>query len=408
MKNIAILGLGNIANRVAKGVLCSKKANLYAAASRSIENAKRFAEKYGVLNYYGSYEEMLKDSNVDLVYLCTPNTLHYEQIKLCLSHGKHVICEKPMVKNETQIRELFALARENRCFLMEAEKTMFTPLNRKIKEMIADGEIGKLHTIRAQYCSEGLEGLPLDHWVLGEEFGGCSYDIGVYPICAAHFYADSKIKEFQAEAVKSSDFKCDFGMDADIFYENGIYANVRSNWFYQAKDKGKAVLVGDKGYFEIPAYWKGNKAYLHKDGLVTEIVVDMESDFEGEITHAIECIEAGLLESPILSEEMSVEIICVVEAVQKNLYLDEVVSRVKLMEQYMDEVLEILKKHPETMKENAEVQAKITALENYQESGQWMKDYECDERGELPYDLKRGVLSEDMLYNLLCDVREWK
>lgn len=319
MKNVAILGLGNIANRVARGILCSKKASLYAVASRNMDNAKNFANKYGALNYYGSYEEMLNDPKVDLVYICTPNTFHYEQIKLCLAYGKHVICEKPMVKNEEQVRELFSLAREQGCFLMEAEKTMFTPLNRKVKEMIVEGEIGKLHTIRAQYCSEGLDGLPLDYWVLGEEFGGCSYDIGVYPICAAHYYADAKMKEFQAEAVKNPEFKCDFGMDADIFYENGIYANVRSNWFYQAENKGKAVLVGDKGYFEVPSFWKGNKAYLHKDGQVTEIVVDMESDFEGEVTHAIECIESGLMESPILGEEMSVEIIRVVEAVQKNL-----------------------------------------------------------------------------------------
>ena len=318
MKNIAILGLGNIANRVAKGVLCSKKAYLYAVASRRLEQAKSFADKYGSQVFYGSYEEMLKDVNVDLVYICTPNTLHYEQIKLCLSYGKHVICEKPMVKNEEQVRELFALAREKGCFLMEAEKTMFTPLNKKIKEMISEGVIGKLHTIRAQYCSDGLDGLSDDHWVLGEEFGGCTYDIGVYPICVAHFYADSKMKEFQAEAVKHPAYKCDFGMDADIFYKNGIYGCVRANWFYQAENKGNAVLVGDKGYFEIPAYWKGNKAYLHKDGVIEEIEVEMESDFEGEITHAVECIEKGLLESPVLSEEMSVEIIRVVEAVQKR------------------------------------------------------------------------------------------
>ena len=85
MKNVAILGLGNIANRVAKGVLCSEKASLYAVASRNIDNAKKFADKYNALVYYGSYEEMLKDDNVDLVYICTPKTFHYDQIKLCLS-----------------------------------------------------------------------------------------------------------------------------------------------------------------------------------------------------------------------------------------------------------------------------------------------------------------------------------
>lgn len=82
-----------------------------------------------------------------------------------------------------------------------------------------------------------------------------------------------------------------------------------------------------------------------------------------------------------------------------------IISRVTQMERYMDEVSEILEKSPEAIKDNEEIQAKIIELENYQESGQWLLDYECDERGELPSDLKRGVLSEDMLYNLLCDVK---
>ena len=90
-----------------------------------------------------------------------------------------------------------------------------------------------------------------------------------------------------------------------------------------------------------------------------------------------------------------------------NLY-EKVITRVKLMEQYMDEVSEVLKNCPESLKENKEIRLKITELENYQKSGQWLLDYECDERGELPIGLKRGILSEDMLYNLLCDVRVWK
>ena len=90
-----------------------------------------------------------------------------------------------------------------------------------------------------------------------------------------------------------------------------------------------------------------------------------------------------------------------------NLY-EKVITRVKLMEQYMDEVSEVLKNCPESLKENKEIRLKITELENYQKSGQWFLDYECDERGELPIGLKRGILSEDMLYNLLCDVMVWK
>ena len=82
-----------------------------------------------------------------------------------------------------------------------------------------------------------------------------------------------------------------------------------------------------------------------------------------------------------------------------------IISRVTQMERYMDEVSEIMEKSLESIETNEEVKAKIAELEKYQESGQWLLDYECDERGELPSNLKRGVLSEDMLYNLLCDVK---
>lgn len=313
MKNFGIMGPGNIANRVAKGILCSEKANLYAVASRNEEHAKAFAEKYAVERAYGSYEAMLEDKNVDIVYICTPNALHYEQILLCLSYGKHVVCEKPLVENEEQVRSVFEEARRCGCFLMEAEKTMFTPLNTTLKEMISQGMIGRLQAIRAEYSYEVLLEVPDTHWVLDQKMGGCSYDIGVYPISFSHFFAGAKMRELKTQAMQHPNFLCDFGMQADTVYENGIYAFMQSSWFYTPGHKGSAVLAGEAGYIEIPAFWKGTKAYLHKEGHVQEISVEMESDFEGEVTHAAECVEKGLLESPILGEEMSLEIIRVVE-----------------------------------------------------------------------------------------------
>ena len=313
MKNFGIMGPGNIANRVAKGILCSEKANLYAVASRNEEHAKAFAEKYAVERAYGSYEAMLEDKNVDIVYICTPNALHYEQILLCLSYGKHVVCEKPLVENEEQVRSVFEEARRCGCFLMEAEKTMFTPLNTTLKEMISQGMIGRLQAIRAEYSYEVLLEVSDTHWVLDQNMGGCSYDIGVYPISFSHFFAGAKMRELKTQAMRHPNFLCDFGMQADTVYENGIYAFMQSSWFYTPEHKGSAVLAGETGCIEIPAFWKGTKAYLHKEGHVQEISVEMESDFEGEVTHAAECVEKGLLESPILGEEMILEIIRVVE-----------------------------------------------------------------------------------------------
>ena len=313
MKNVAVMGLGYISKRVAEGVALSQNANLYAFASRDINKAKEMAEKMQVSYYYGSYEEMLANPDIDVVYICTPNALHYDQIMLCLSYGKHVVCEKPMVADEVQVKKLFAEARRKGCFLMEAEKTMFTPLNVKLKQMVREGVIGKLQAIRAEYSYDVLKEVDTDHWVLEKEMGGSAYDIGVYPISFAHFMAGSKMQDLQVEKLMHPEYSCDFGMQADILYENGVYGFLKTNWFYTAEHKGSAILAGDEGYIKVPAFWKSTKAYLYKDGKVEEISVEMESDFEGEVTHAAECIEKGLLESPVLGEEMSLEIVRVVD-----------------------------------------------------------------------------------------------
>lgn len=137
---------------------------------------------------------MLEDENIDVVYICTPNSFHYEQIKLCLNHHKNVNCEKPMVKTEKELKELYDIARSNGLVLMEAHKTAFTPLNKLIKEKIKSNEFGKLLSIEADYSINFFD-YPEDmnnHWVTNKDFGGCSYDIGVYPLVFSNFIADSK------------------------------------------------------------------------------------------------------------------------------------------------------------------------------------------------------------------------
>lgn len=313
---VAILGLGNIANRVAVGMQEAKNANLYAVASRDKQKAESFKERYHAQVAYSDYESLLKDDNVELVYICTPNHLHYEQILLCFKYHKHVICEKPLVSNRDEIKTLFQEADKQGCFLMEAEKALFTPLNVKIKSIIKQGKIGKLLSIKADYCYNILEeNLPKDHWAFDARYGGCSYDVGVYPICFANFYADANIYDVNATAASYLDYVCDFNMCANIIYENSIIATVNSSWLYETLHKGCGYLFGEKGYIEIPAFWKGKEAYIITDGNKEKISVSMESDFAGEIEHAIDSINQGLLQSPILDCNASLEIMKVLEAV---------------------------------------------------------------------------------------------
>lgn len=311
---LAILGLGNIANRVAKGIEVANHAELYAVASTNLQRAQAFAQTYGVGVYYDSYADLLQDENVQLVYLCTPNHLHFEQIRMCFAHGKHVICEKPMVANAVMIETLYKEAKKYGCFLMEAHKTLFTPLNQLLKKRIENGEIGRVLSVKADYCYSILEEqLPSDHWAFDAVCGGSSYDVGVYPICFAHYFADSSIAKIDGSSSAYKNYECDFMMDALITYENGVQANVSSSWLYASEQKGCGYIVGEEGYIVVPAYWKGNQATLVKNGVKESIEVVMESDFSGEIEHAITCIQKGLLESDVMGEKQSMAIVEVVE-----------------------------------------------------------------------------------------------
>ena len=318
MINIAIVGAGNIARRVIQAIPYTKNSCLYAIVSRNSLKAKSYQEQYGAVCSYSSLPEALTDKNIDLFYLCTPNQVHYAQIKTCLLSGKNVICEKPMVENAAQIKELFELAQAQHCFLMEAEKTVFTPLNTKLLELVKTGAIGKLRAIRADYATRVDESnLSEDHWVFDPQFGGCAYDIGVYPICFANYFAQSDIAKIGVTAAVQNGCT-DYFMGADLVYENGVAANISSIWLWHPEDghKGVAFLGGEKGYIVIYDYWKNNQAVLYADGKREEITVSQESDFTDEIIHASECIENGLLESPVMGQHASLEIMKILEAIK--------------------------------------------------------------------------------------------
>ncbi|MCC8137841.1 MAG: Gfo/Idh/MocA family oxidoreductase [Clostridiales bacterium] len=134
--NLAILGAGRIATTMAETVARMDEVNLYAIAARDGERAKAFAEKYGAETSYGSYEEMLCDDQVELVYIATPHSLHCEHAKLCINHGKPVLCEKAFTQNAAEAREVLELAHEKKVFITEAMWTRYTPQSVKIRELL--------------------------------------------------------------------------------------------------------------------------------------------------------------------------------------------------------------------------------------------------------------------------------
>ena len=134
--NIGFIGSGHIAESMAKTISKMKEVESYAVSSRDLKRSKAFAKKYGFKKFYGSYEEMLKDDKVDLVYVATPHSHHYEHIKLCLNNNKHVICEKSFTVNTKQAREVLILAKKKKLLLPDGICTRCMPSSQIINDTI--------------------------------------------------------------------------------------------------------------------------------------------------------------------------------------------------------------------------------------------------------------------------------
>ena len=156
--NWGIIAPGHIANKMAEAMQKSKlnlnlNINLYAVASRDIAKAKEFCEKWKFEKYYGSYKELISDPKVDAVYIANPHSHHYSSVMECLEGGKHVLCEKPVACNLTQLNEMIAKAKEKKLFFMEAMWTAFNPCIKRVKEIISEGKIGEIKHIESSfYC----------------------------------------------------------------------------------------------------------------------------------------------------------------------------------------------------------------------------------------------------------------
>ena len=144
---IAILGAGRIAVHMAETLAGMDDVEAYAVGARELERAEAFAEKYGFTKAYGSYEEMLADKEIDLVYIATPHSHHYKHAKMCLEAGKNVLCEKSFTVNASQARALFKLAEEKNLLITEAIWTRYMPSRKIIQDIVESGVIGQCEKV---------------------------------------------------------------------------------------------------------------------------------------------------------------------------------------------------------------------------------------------------------------------
>lgn len=241
----SILAPGGIAHKMAEAVSGVEGVERYAVASRTYDKAKAFADKWGFEKAYGSYEEMLDDPEVELVYVATPHSHHYQYAKMCLEHGKHVLVEKAFTVNAKQAEELIRLAEEKGLFLTEAIWTRYMPSRKMIDDLIAGGAIGEVTSLSANlgYVLKDVERMKRP-----ELAGGALLDLGVYPINFALMTFHGEVKNVTSTAVMSPE-GVDWMNSMTLTFEDGKMAVLYSNMLAQTDREG--VIDGTRGYMEI-------------------------------------------------------------------------------------------------------------------------------------------------------------
>ena len=313
--NWAVLGCGKIAKKFSNDLKLLPAANLYAAASRSMENARQFASEVGYEVAYGGYEEMVNDPKVDIVYIATPHSHHYEHTVLCLNHKKAVLCEKAFAMNSQEVIKMVECARENNTFLMEAFWTMFQPSFNKAMEIIESGEIGELRMVRSDFAFNApfLEEKRLYNTKLG---GGSLLDIGIYPVFAAltSLGVPETIKTFADFSSTGSEES--IGM---IFkYANGEMANLTSS--FSSFSPTQTEYWGSKGYIVLnPRWYAPTNITVWLDGKEPRVLPKEHAEgwgYQYEAQHVMECLDAGLIESPKMTWKISQDLMAVLDRIR--------------------------------------------------------------------------------------------
>lgn len=292
---IGIIGAGNIAGTMATTLQQMKGTECYAIASRDIKRAGEFADKYGFERAYGSYADMLNDPYVELVYIATPHSHHYEHIKMSLNHGKHVLCEKAFCANAKQAEEVMLMAEEKGLLLAEAIWTRYMPMRGLINKVLKSGIIGNPTSLAANL------GYPLinkSRLVRPELAGGALLDLGVYVLNFASMVFGDGIDSIAANCVK-----LDSGVDAQenimLTYRDGKMASLYCTMLAQTDRRG--LINGTNGYIEIENI--NNYEMVRVFNLERKIVAEYTAPtqitgYEYEVQSVMRAIREGRIECP--------------------------------------------------------------------------------------------------------------
>ena len=302
MTNVAILGAGNIARQMAKTLRLMKargdKVELYAVGSRDKARAEAFAQAEGFAKAYGSYEELLRDDGVDLVYIATPHSHHGEQIEQCVTHGKAVLCEKAFTATAAQAEHALALAKEKGVLVTEAIWTRYVPMRRMLDELLASGAIG---TPRVLTANLGYTIYDKERIRRPELAGGALLDVGVYVLNFAAMVFGTQVERTES-SVRLMDTGVDMQESITLHYPDGRMAELMAT--AACNTSRRCWIYGDQGCAEVDNVNNPRRITLYanaNDPASVTRVIDAPpqlTGYEYEVLACLRALETGALECP--------------------------------------------------------------------------------------------------------------
>ncbi len=301
-----ILGTGRIAHTFASDLRFIDDGEIIAVGSRSQSSADRFADEFDVQYRHPTYEKLVENPEVDVIYVATPHPMHFDNALLALEHDKPVLVEKAFTMNASQARELVQVARERKLFMMEAMWTRFLPHVVAIREMIANDELGEIVAIEADH-GKWFEPDPTSRLFAPELGGGALLDLGVYPVSFASMILG---RPDRIAALVDPAFSGVDGQTSMLFgYESGAQAVLTCT--SHARTATRACISGVKARIEIAGDFYAPTSFRLIQRSGEESRFEFSSEGRGLHHQAIEvarCIDAGLLESAVMPLDETVAI----------------------------------------------------------------------------------------------------
>jgi predicted dehydrogenase len=321
-----VLGPGRIARSFATDLRLVPDARLVATGSRSLERAEAFAGEYGGAAY-GSYEELVADPEVDVVYVASPHALHEEHTMLALEAGKHVLCEKPMTLEAASTERLFAAAQDRGLFLMEAMWMATNPVVRTVLRLLAAGEHGRPVQVHAD-LGFPVRTDPTDRLLDPALGGGALLDMGIYPLTLAHLVLG------EPESLVGVAGLAESGIDLDVAvagrYAHGATAALTASM--TAHSPRTATIATDVGCFHFPrdfhaptrVRWETHDMSGWETGTAEEQWIEPDEPVIGagygnEVVEVHRCLRAGETSSSVVPPEQTVSLMRQLDDVREQI-----------------------------------------------------------------------------------------